>query len=160
MDERSAAAWAAPRQIVGEIYSSKAKIKILLQRVGLCSSYLRKILFLKKLQMLAARLPLSFLLTALQTVLFNKQLCMRHIFFEIYVQRLSIWSQAYWFTLSKSHQFCLSRCSLYFCIYEWHYRFFKVLEEHIIHVQNVVKKLTKVNLILNADKCHFTQTSV
>ncbi|KAG1139974.1 hypothetical protein G6F37_009661 [Rhizopus arrhizus] len=33
-------------------------------------------------------------------------------------------------------------------------------QEHIIHVQNVIKKLTNVNLILNVDKCHFAQTSV
>ncbi|KAG1063814.1 hypothetical protein G6F42_027132 [Rhizopus arrhizus] len=38
--------------------------------------------------------------------------------------------------------------------------FSKSYEEHIIHVQNVIKKLTNVNLILNVDKCHFAQTSV
>ncbi|KAG1063714.1 hypothetical protein G6F41_010587 [Rhizopus arrhizus] len=38
--------------------------------------------------------------------------------------------------------------------------FSKSYEEHIIHVQDVIKKLTNVNLILNIDKCHFAQTSV
>ena len=35
--------------------------------------------------------------------------------------------------------------------------FSKSYEEHITHVQNVIKKLTNVNLILNVDKCHFAQ---
>ncbi|EIE80639.1 hypothetical protein RO3G_05344 [Rhizopus delemar RA 99-880] len=33
-------------------------------------------------------------------------------------------------------------------------------EEHITHVQNIIQRLTKVNLILNPDKCHFAQSTV
>ena len=38
--------------------------------------------------------------------------------------------------------------------------FSDTFEEHILHVQIVIQKLTKVNLILNPDKCHFAQTCV
>ncbi|EIE79073.1 hypothetical protein RO3G_03778 [Rhizopus delemar RA 99-880] len=38
--------------------------------------------------------------------------------------------------------------------------FSKSYEEHITHVQNIIQRLTKVNLILNPDKCHFAQSTV
>ena len=36
----------------------------------------------------------------------------------------------------------------------------KNIQEHSEHVENVIDKLTEVNLLLNLDKCHFAQTSV
>ncbi|KAJ8651915.1 hypothetical protein O0I10_012523 [Lichtheimia ornata] len=38
--------------------------------------------------------------------------------------------------------------------------FSATMEEHIEHVARAIKALTKVNLILNADKCHFAQKAV
>ncbi|KAJ8655623.1 hypothetical protein O0I10_008711 [Lichtheimia ornata] len=38
--------------------------------------------------------------------------------------------------------------------------FSKTMDEHIPHVEAVIKALTNVNLVLNPDKCHFAQKSV
>lgn len=38
--------------------------------------------------------------------------------------------------------------------------FSHTMEEHIAHVARAIKALTDVNLILNADKCHFAQKAV
>ncbi|SAL96444.1 hypothetical protein, partial, partial [Absidia glauca] len=38
--------------------------------------------------------------------------------------------------------------------------FSNTMDDHAIHVKQVINKLTSVNLILNPDKCHFAQRSV
>ncbi|CEP08661.1 hypothetical protein, partial, partial [Parasitella parasitica] len=38
--------------------------------------------------------------------------------------------------------------------------FSRNMEEHLIHVKEVIRILNKVNLILNVDKCHFAQKSI
>ncbi|CEP11598.1 hypothetical protein [Parasitella parasitica] len=34
------------------------------------------------------------------------------------------------------------------------------MEEHLVHVKEVIRILNKVNLILNVEKCHFAQKSI